>query len=805
MQLLMHDIRHSLRILLKNRAFTLTAIIILALGIGANSAFFSVINAVLFRPLPYKDSERIAFLWGKNEKESNDHNDVSLSDFQDWKEQSHSFESMGAFAYRAYNLSGEQRPEPIQGVMVSSGFIEAIGVEPLIGRKFRPDEERQNLAILGHSLWQRRFGSNPTILGQSVTLSSESYTVIGVMPPGFNFPRKDVEIWTSFSVLHNVPVFRNRGARVLSVIGRLKSDITQPAAQAEMNGVVGRLEQQYPQTNSGAGINLISIRDELFGKFRLTLFFVWATVGLVLLITCANLAGLLVARAVARGRELAIRMAMGASRLRLIRQLLTESIVLSVFGGALGLLFAYLSVDVLVKLSPADLPRIDSVRLDLRWALFTFALSFMTGIIFGFIPALQASKQDIASSLKEGGKGSSGGSYRRHFASWLAVFEMSLSLMLLVGAGLMITSFNRINRINPGFDTKNLLTTYISFAMEKYPQRQQQAAYLERLLRQVEQAPGVESAALGYSLPPSVLYSRETFSIEGRTEASSKLLPSADFLPVSHRYFRTLKIPLIKGREFTEADNTDSQRVVVINQNLADSFAPGDDPIGKRLILGDPGSENTKYNIVGVVGNVKYDGLSKNTRFQMYFPYTQQSIGGVYFMVRTAVTPESMAEPIRKAVLSVDYEQPLRDVRTMEELIAEAVAQPRFSMFMLNIFAAAALALSCVGLYGLIAYSIGQRIREIGIRFALGASRRDVIMLVLKQGIRLATFGAVIGSLAAFAGARLISHLLYGVSATDPIVFVGAVLSLMVVALLACLIPAIRAARIDPNLALREE
>jgi putative ABC transport system permease protein len=462
-------------------------------------------------------------------------------------------------------------------------------------------------------------------------------------------------------------------------------------------------------------------------------------------------------------------------------------------------------VDLLVKLSPPDLPRIDSITLDVRWVLFTFALSLLTGVLVGLIPAVQASKHDLVRSLKEGGKNSAGGAPQRRLGNLLTVSEMALSLMLLIGAGLMISSFQRLNTVNLGFDPQNVMTMYIAFARQKYPQPQQQMEYFERLLQQLGQTPMVQEAALGYSLPPNLLYSRESFSIEGQTEAGAKSLPSGDYLPVSSRYFRALKVPLLKGREFTEADRADSPRVVIINQTLAKSFSANEDPIGKRIIMGDPDSEDSKYTIVGIVGDVKYNGLSRNAGPQLYFPYTQHSIGGAFFLVRTSVPPQSMMEPIRKAIYSTDYEQPLRDVKTLDELFSESIAQTRFSMLLLNIFAAAALALSCIGLYGLIAYSITQRTREIGVRLALGADRRDVLVMVLKQGLKLAILGAVIGSIAALAAARLITHLLFGVSATDPIVFSGAVLSLAIAALLACLIPAIRATKIDPKTALREE
>ncbi|MDT5270150.1 MAG: hypothetical protein QOH49_2336 [Acidobacteriota bacterium] len=806
MQTLIQDIRHSLRMLLKNRAFTLTALITLALGIGANSAVFSVINAVLLSALPYKNSERIVFLWGKSQKESNDRNTISLPDYENWKEQSRSFEAMGAYAPRAYNISGAGEPEAVQGVMASSGFFEAVGTDPALGRLFRLEDERENLVIIGHDLWQRRFNSDPHIIGQAITMSSAPYTVIGVMPAGFNFPRKDIDVWTSFSIVRNIPMFQSRGARVLRIVGRLKPGVSPQQAQAEMSAVAGRLEQQFPDTNTGVGINVLPLSEQLLGGIRLTLLFVWATVGLVLLIVCANLASLLMARTAARERELAIRTALGASRWRLIRQLLTETVVLSVIGGLLGLLLAVWGVGFLTRLSPADLPSIDTVRLDARWLLFTFILSLLSGLFFGLIPALQASKQNLASTLKEGGRGTSGSAHQRRLRGLVIISEMALALVLLVGAGLMISSFVRLNTVTPGFDAENLMTMQISFPKEKYQQQQQQVAFLERILHQLAEVPGTEEVALGMSLPPEGLFSRESFEIEGREEGGAQPGPTAAILPVSHRYFRALKIPLLAGREFMEADDrSDAPKVVIINQSFAKRFFPGADPLGKRIVRGGGPSGSTRYEIVGVVGDVKYTGLASEAGSQLYFPYATQSITGSYFMMRTRPDPRTMYDAVRKAVYSVDSEQPVRGLRTMDEVLYESLSQQRFIMFLLNFFAGLALLLTAVGLYGLIAYSVTQRTHEMGIRMALGAKPRHVLMLVLNYGLKLAAIGTAFGLLAAFAGTRLISSLLYGVSATNPLIFLGASLTLLAVALLACLIPARRASRVEPIVALREQ
>jgi putative ABC transport system permease protein len=806
MEKLIQDILYSLRSLFKNRGFAIVALIMLALGIGANTVIFSIVNAVLLRSLPFKDPDRIVYIWNNNLKESNDHNTVSLPDFQDWKSQSQNLEAMSGYAMRAYNMSGTQEPEPVQGVAVLPDFFRVLGVEPAVGRSFRPDEDREKLVILSDSLWQRRFKADPNIIGQAVTLSSASYTVVGIMPPGFTFPRADVEAWTTFSPLYSLPPVQRRGFHFLRVIGRVKPGVSMVQARTEMSAIAGRLEQQYPDTNVGLGTNIVSIRGELLGDSRPRLLLIWAAGGFVLLITCANLANLLMARTTTREKEIAIRSALGASRVRVIRQLLTESVLLSLIGGLLGLLVAVAGLRLLISLNPGNIPRMETASLDATALLFTFVISLLTGVIFGVVPALQATRLDLNSVLKEGGRGTGGSSgRRRRMQNIVVISEVALSLVLLVGAGLMLRSFLRLSTVSLGFEPTKVLSMYLAYSTDKYPERPQQYAFLRRITDGLEQLPGVESASIGMSLPPESIYRRDEFVIEGRPQADSRQKLSADFLPVSAHYFRTLQVPLLKGREFTDADKEDAPQVVVINQTLARREFQNEDPIGKRINLGEQGEKESQYEIVGVVGDVKYTGLNASPKNQLYFSYLQQGLGGLFVFVRTSGDPASMKPAIRKQVFAVDFEQPVRELRTMEETLSETLAQQRFNVLLLIIFAALALTLTAVGIYGVIAYSVSQRSHEIGVRMALGAKRKDVSRLVVKLGLKLVAIGVVIGLFAAFALTRIIASLLYGVSATDPITFGLTAALLGGVALLASVIPARRATRVEPIVVLRQE
>ena len=804
METILQDLRYSFRSLRKSPGFTVAALIVLMLGIGANSVIFTIVNAVLLRPLPFNDPDRIVYIWGNNVKESNDHNTVSLLDYDDWKSQNKSFEAMSAYAYRAYNLTGQQDPEPVQGAMVGGDFFRVVGVEPVVGRTFRPEDDHQNVVVISQKLWQRRYNSDASILGQTVTLSNTPYTVVGVMPASFTFPRKDVEAWTSFSYVYNNASFKRRDNRFLRVVGRLKPGVSVTQGRTEMNGIAGRLEQQYPESNTGLSTNLVSVRDELLGDIRPRLLLIWAAVGFLLLIACANLTNLLMARTAARSREVAVRTAVGATRGRIIQQLLTESLVLSFIGGLLGLILAVVLLAVLSNTNPGNIPRFETISLDLRSVLFVFALASFTAIVFGLAPALRASKQDFNAILKESGRGTAGSTVTRRLQNVVIVSEIALSLVLLVGAGLMLRSFFKLTSINLGFEPQKLLSMYIAYSKDKYPDRPQQDAFMKRLLDGLEQLPGVESASLGMSVPPDGLYRRDEFTIAGRNDIDPRQKPAADFLPISPHYFSTLKIPILRGREFTDADKMDATKVVIVNKTLADRFFPNDDPVGKYVNLGD-GSPDSSYQIVGVVGDVKYSGLTDQAANQLYFPYLQQTLGGVVIFMRTSTDPEAMKPAVRKKVFSVDFEQPVRELHTMNETLADTLAQQRFNVLLLGIFGALALSLTAVGVYGVISYSVSQRRHEIGIRMTLGAERKDVLKLIFGLGLKLVVIGVVIGLFASFALTRIVASLLYDVSATDPITFAVTAALLGGVALLASIIPARRATRVNPITVLRQE
>jgi predicted permease len=805
METILQDLRYSFRSLRKSPGFTIAALVVLMLGIGTNSVIFTIVNAVLLRPLPLDQPERVVFLWGHSLKEGNDHNSVSVLDLEDWKKQSQSFEAISPYAYRAYNLTGQQEPEPVQGAMVGSDFFRVVGKEPIIGRTFQADDERQNVVVLSHSLWQRRFNSDASVLGQSITMSNTPYTVVGVMPPDFIFPRKDVAAWTSLAFIYTNPSTKRRDYRFLKVLGRLKPGVSVTQGRAEINSVAGRLEQQYPETNTGLGVNVVPVRNELLGDIRPRLLLVWAAVGFVLLIACANLANLLVARTAARGREVAVRAAVGATRWRIIRQLLTESLLLSFLGGLLAFGLAFVLLKLLATSNPGNIPRFETISLDARSILFIFGITCLTGIIFGLIPALRASKQELNNTLKEGGRGNAGTMGTRRLQNIVIVTEIALSLVLLVGTGLMLRSFIKLSSINLGYEPSKLLSMYIAYSRDKYPERPQQEAFLQRLLSGLEEIPGVESAGLGMSMPPAGLYRRDEYTIPGRTDLDAKNRPAADFLPVSPHYFKALKVPLLRGREFTDADKVDAPKVVIINKTLSDRFFANEDPVGRYINLGEEASKDSQYQIVGVVGDVRYDGLTKPAGDQLYFSYLQQSLGGMLFFMRTSTDPEAMKGAVRKKVFSVDFEQPVRELQTMDDTLSDTLAEQRFNVLLLSIFAVLALTLTAVGVYSVVSYSVSQRRYEIGIRMTLGAARSDVLMLILKLGLKLVALGLLIGMFAAFALTRVVGTLLYDVSATDPVTFGVTAALLGIVALVASVIPARRAMQVNPIVVLRQD
>jgi putative ABC transport system permease protein len=811
------DVQYGFRMLMKKPGFTLVALVALALGIGANTAIFSVVNAVLLRPLPFDKPERLVMVWGSAPQLGFDVLPATAAESLEWREQNHVFDEVAAFKSWAWNMTGRGGPEQVWGARVSAGLFPALGVKPILGRTFSPEEDRvggAKVIVMGHGLWQRSFGSDPSIIGKTVTLNNQSYTVVGVMPQGFKFPGGEnmlsglqfspkTELWEPMAFTEEE--LSNRGTHNLAVIARLKPEATIEQARSEMTSIAAHLAEQYPKYNKGIGIKLVPLHEQVVGDVRPALLILLGTVGFVLLIACANVANLLLARAASRQKEMAIRTALGASRLRVIRQLLTESVLLSLVGGAAGLLLALWGIDALGALIPENIPRANEIGVDARMLGFTLMISLLTGLIFGLAPSLQASKTDINESLKEGTRGASGGPHRNRFRSLLVVSEIALALVLLIGAGLLIRSFMRLQQVNPGFDPKNVVAMEIVLpfiAPSNYTEPQQQAAFFHQALERTQTLPGVQAAAVVSSLPLSGAFESTDIIIEGQPEPPSDQAPQANYTMVSADYFRVMNIPLMKGRALTERDTKDSPGVVVVNETLARRYWPGEEAIGKRLTIG---FEKSAREVVGVVGDVRQNSLDVETPFAVYLPYQQFPYAGMTLVVRTQSEPASMAAGVRREVQAIDASLPVSNVRSMEEVISTSVSQRRFSMTLLGIFATIALLLSAVGIYGVMAYSVSERVHEIGIRIALGASSSDILRLVVGQGMMLTLMGVGVGLAASLVLTRLMASLIYGVSATDPLTFAGVSLTLAAVALLACYIPARRATRVDPMEALRYE
>lgn len=813
---LLQDLRYGLRMLAKSPAFTLVAVVALALGIGANTAIFSVINAVLLRELPYEQPERVVRLWGTNTQQSvprgeGDHYDFNISpnDFVDWRAQNSVFESIAVFSsFGSVTMTGRDEPIRLRCPIVSTEFFTVLGVRPALGRFFLPEEEQQGkhrVAVLSYATWQGRFHADPNIVGQTLTLSGNSYTVVGVAPKEFEHPRPnpaaEPEMWRP------LPLQLEAGERNnhwLHAVARLKPGVTTAQAQAEMNLINSQLEQQYPDSNPGRGIRLSSLHEAMVGNIRSALGVLFGAVGFVLLIACANVANLLLARASVRQREMAIRAALGASRFRVVRQLLTESLLLAALGGALGMLMALWATDLLLKLGANEIPRLSEIRID-GWMLgFTALVTVLTGIIFGLVPALESSRTDLNVSLKEGGR-SDVSQGRQNFRRLLVVSEVALSLVLLVGAGLMMKSFWRLQNVELGYNPENLLTMDIALPQARYPERKQAALFQQRLMERIKALPGVTSAAAVNILPLSGGNSCDGMTIEGRPPASAADVPCVEVRSNSPDYFRTMGIPLIRGRALSDHDNADAPPVVLINESFARTFFPGEDPVGKRINHSAPDVPPVWREVVGVVGDVRHFGLDAEPLPEFYEPLMQAPNWGTSLVVRSDSDPASLAAAVRGEVYALDKDLPVYNLKSMRDLVAESVAQPRFRTLLLAIFAAVALLLSATGLYGVMNYWVTQRTREIGVRMALGAQASDVLRMVVGQGMALAVAGVVVGLLAAFGLTRVISSLLFGVTATDPWTFAGVPLLLCAVAFVASYIPARRATKVDPMEALRYE
>ena len=805
MDSLLQDIRYGFRTLLRSPGLTAVAIIALALGIGANTAIFSVVNAVLLRPLAYRDADRLVMVWETNPKYSIRTGVVSYPTFRDWKEHNQVFESMVACTGQSFNLAGDDEPERISGMRVSPEVLEFVGSTPTLGRGFLPEEEqpgKNRVVLLSHGLWQRRFEADPDVIGKAVTLNTESYTIIGVLAPGFVAP--SAWVLSKADVVVPLTVDNERRSYYLGVMARLKPGVSLGRAQTEMDSVAAGLAEQYPDTNRDRGVNLVPAHEQVVGRSRPALMIFLGVVAFVLLIACVNVANLLLARAAVRQKEISIRSALGAGRSRLVRQLLTESILLAVAGGVAGLLLTLWGIDLLVAIMPDTIPRAREINIDGRVLGFTLAVSMISGVVFGLVPALQSSKPDLNESLKEGGRTASAGVRRNRIRSTLVVSEVALALVLLIGAGLMIKSFIRLLQVDPGFDRRNTLTMLIALPRQRYSKSEQQRAFFEQLIERVGALPGVEAAGAVNSLPLSQTQEGRFFVIEGDTRSVDDVDPGAGYRTASADYFRAMGIPLLSGRSFTERDNQVASGALIINQEMARRFFSDVDPIGKRIKFSTR-SDVPWSEVVGVVGDVNHQGLDEERHSEIYAAYLQRPAASIYLAVRTATDAGSIARAIRSEVRGIDKDQPIHDVLTMEDRLSASVAARRFPMLLLSIFAAVALVLAAAGIYGVVSYSVTQRTHEIGVRMALGAQTSDVLRVVLTQEMSLVLIGIAIGLVGAFLLTRVMTGLLFGVSPTDPPSFVLVSVILTGVALGACFLPARRATKVDPMVALRYE
>lgn len=800
------DIRYGVRSLMRRPALTIIAIITLAIGIGANSAIFSVVNALLIKPLPFPELERIVAIWETQPSRGVVRNEASMANFLDWRAQNQTFEQMGLYRWWSTNLTGLETPERIQGFLVTGNFLDVLGVKPALGRGFAADEDqpgKDEVAILTHGLWQRRFGGDPGIVNKTITLNGVTRTVIGVMPQGFNYPA-GAEVLAPLEITPELA--RSRQSHSYYVVGRLKPDISLDRAQADLAMIASRLEKEYAESNTGWGIVVYPIVEDAVRLYKTAVLALMAAVGFVLLIVCANVANLMLARAAGRQKEMALRAALGAGRWRLVRQLLTESVMLALVGGALGVLIAFWGVDLLRTLNPGKAaqfaPGWDRIAVNPAVLGFNLGLSLFSGLLFGLIPAWQISKTRLNETLKEGGRQTSSGSHR--LRGLLVISEVALSLMLLVSAGLLMRTFLVLVKTEPGFNPDNVMTMRLTLPAAKYKEESQRAAFFQELVRRVQSLAGVESAAAVNYLPLGGSNSSDSFLVEGIPEPP----PGQEFMGryrnCTPDYFRTMAIPVLKGRAFTDQDKPASPPVIIVNETMAQRYWPGSGPIGKRVRFNAPLSDAPWMQVVGVVQDVKHD-LQTPVTTDYYLPHAQDVWSSMVLVARTKGDPLSVAAEMRQQVWSIDKDQPVFDVQTMEQVRAFSVSLYSFSAGSLGIFAAIALLLAAIGIYGVMSYAVMQRTQEIGIRMALGARAVDVLKLVVRNGMSLALIGVVAGLVGAFAMTRLLQSLLFGVTPTDALTFGVVTFGLLLVALLACYLPARRATRVDPLVALRYE
>jgi len=807
METVLQDLRYAIRASLKKPAFIAIVVLALAIGIGANTAIFSVVNAILLRPLPYKNPDRISMVWMDNRKLAVEQDWHSYPNYVDYRDQSTTFEDIAAFNDRSFNLTGTGEPVRVIGAWSTANLFPVLGVEPIQGRTFTVEEEEPGkdlVAVISYGLWQRRFGGDPNLVGQPVSLNGVDRTVVGIMPAGFAFPLKETDVWVPLAVSPRGK--QARSSFSLKAVGRLKPGVTMQQARADMGAIADHLVEQFPQIMESYGVNLVPLHEQVTGKVRTALLLLLAVVAFVLLIACANVANLLLARAASREREIAIRTALGASRRRIVRQLLTESLLLAVVGGGLGLLLALWGLHALVAISPANTPRLDQIGIDGKVLAFTLTVSLLTGVVFGLVPALQASKPDLNESLKEGGRGSSGGVRGRRIRSLLVVAEIALSLVVLICAGLLIKSFIHLQKFDMGFNPNNLLTMRVQLPGTKYREPAQLVNFFQQVFQRMENVPGVQSVGAISDIFLSDTPSSTNFTIEGRPLTTGADSIEVPLDAVTTNYFKVMGIPLLKGRVFDERDRMDSLPVAIINDTFAKRFFEGEDPIGKRYCYGQPDGDKTRWlTIVGIVGDMRRTGFDKAVRPETFLAQDQDPDNALTIVARTTGDPASFADALRSEVWAVDKDQSVFNIKTMDATLVEMTAQRRFNTLLLGIFAAVAMILAAVGIYGVMSYSVTQRLHELGIRIALGASARDVLRLVVGQAMRLALIGIGAGLIAAFLFTHLMASLLYGVSATDPATFLLISSLLTGVSLVASFVPARRAMKVDPMVALRYE
>jgi putative ABC transport system permease protein len=801
------DIRFGLRQLRRNFGFTAVAILTLALGIGANTAIFSVVYGIVFRPLPYRDPGRLVGVWTRWVENPGSRMPVSLPDFKDWQSQNSVFDGLAAYGYNRFAIRGLEGGDGVRAAMVTPEFFPLLGVQPLVGRELSSGDDRQWVVVLSFDFYQRFYHGQRTAIGRSLRLGDHDYTVVGVMPPDFRLPTPDVEMWTSFAMIYGVSGtagvanwLTDRRLRGYRSIARLKQGVSLPEAQSQLDTIERRLAGSYPKEDKGLGVALFPLREQIIGPVRISLLLLLAAVGFILLIACVNVANLMLARATVRERETTIRRALGASGGRLIRQVLTEGTLLGFLGGGLGVLLAYGGVVIFLRLSPQDIPRLQDVRVDAPVLLFALVAALGASLLFSLAPAFRALGPRLDQTLRAGGRGTAGHARAQRMRGSLAACEIALATILMTGAGLMLNSFLRLTTLNPGFAADHLLTFDVMASLNRYRNPRQQTEFFDEILRRIRTLPGVRAAGACTSMPPEITQQASKFEIQGKTPADPAKAPDAWYLPATPGFISALGLPVIRGRDFTAGDTAEAPPVAIINQQIARSYFLREDPVGQQVLF-----SGVRRTIIGVTGDTTYDGLGAPTDFQIYVPYAQATFPGLHFAVRTVNDPLEPITAIRTAIRSVDSDAHPGRIATMDQLLSRSVLQPRFYTWLFVAFGFVALSLAAVGISGVIAYSVSQRTQEIGIRMALGAEKSDVLRMVIGQGLKFALVGVVIGVAGGLALTRFLASLLYGVKPTDPLTFVAVSLIMIAVALVACYIPARRAAKVDPMVALRYE